>query len=250
MISLCTNMHGYYAQADGVPQYINMLEDAQKRRSGRDAHRRRRARDDGLGGCSCGATLSPRSRRLGGLTLGLSHVAGMEKGLPPCPPETPAADFGFGGGRASRRCSWGATGGGAGDRTVREGTRQPSLAATNDTVVLQQLTAPIWLSRPPLACSPQPTRHWRPRWHVAGERQRRGHQRVHRGDGQNQRRSLTLGTIAGCMVIASASPTPVPPAPTRGPAIAMTPRQPTPTEVAQRTKVGTRRAPDRGGWRL
>ncbi len=31
MIFLCTNMHQYYIQADGIPQYINMLEDAQKK---------------------------------------------------------------------------------------------------------------------------------------------------------------------------------------------------------------------------
>jgi hypothetical protein len=31
MISLCTNMHNYYTQADGIPQYINMLEGAQKK---------------------------------------------------------------------------------------------------------------------------------------------------------------------------------------------------------------------------
>jgi hypothetical protein len=31
MISLRTNMHQYYVQADGIPQYINMLEDAQKK---------------------------------------------------------------------------------------------------------------------------------------------------------------------------------------------------------------------------
>jgi hypothetical protein len=31
MITLCTNMHNYYTQADGIPQYINMLEDAQKK---------------------------------------------------------------------------------------------------------------------------------------------------------------------------------------------------------------------------
>ena len=31
MISLRTNMHQYYTQADGVPQYIIMLEDAQKK---------------------------------------------------------------------------------------------------------------------------------------------------------------------------------------------------------------------------
>jgi hypothetical protein len=30
MITLCTNMHGYYTQADGIPQYIIMLEEAQK----------------------------------------------------------------------------------------------------------------------------------------------------------------------------------------------------------------------------
>jgi hypothetical protein len=34
MNSLCMNMHAYYVQADGIPQYINMLEDAQKRQSG------------------------------------------------------------------------------------------------------------------------------------------------------------------------------------------------------------------------
>ena len=28
MISLHTNMHQYYVQADGIPQYIIMLEDA------------------------------------------------------------------------------------------------------------------------------------------------------------------------------------------------------------------------------
>ncbi len=31
MISLRTNMHQYYTQADGIPQYIIMLEDAQKK---------------------------------------------------------------------------------------------------------------------------------------------------------------------------------------------------------------------------
>jgi hypothetical protein len=31
MISLCTNMHNYYTKADDIPQYINMLEDAQKK---------------------------------------------------------------------------------------------------------------------------------------------------------------------------------------------------------------------------
>ncbi len=35
MISLRTNMHQYYVQADGISQYIVMLEDKQKRQSGR-----------------------------------------------------------------------------------------------------------------------------------------------------------------------------------------------------------------------
>jgi hypothetical protein len=31
MISLCTNIHQYYVQAEGIPQYIIMLEDTQKK---------------------------------------------------------------------------------------------------------------------------------------------------------------------------------------------------------------------------
>jgi hypothetical protein len=31
MLTLQTNMHGYYAQADGIPQYIIMLEEAQEK---------------------------------------------------------------------------------------------------------------------------------------------------------------------------------------------------------------------------
>ncbi len=31
MITLCTNMHGYYVQVVGIPQYIIMLEEAQKK---------------------------------------------------------------------------------------------------------------------------------------------------------------------------------------------------------------------------
>ena len=31
MLILQTNMHGYYAQANGIPQYIIMMEEAQKK---------------------------------------------------------------------------------------------------------------------------------------------------------------------------------------------------------------------------
>jgi hypothetical protein len=34
MITLCRNMIQYYVQAEGIPQYIGMMEDAQKRRNG------------------------------------------------------------------------------------------------------------------------------------------------------------------------------------------------------------------------
>ncbi len=34
ILTLRTNMHGYYVQANGIPQYIIMLEEAQKRPSG------------------------------------------------------------------------------------------------------------------------------------------------------------------------------------------------------------------------
>ena len=34
MIPLCTNMHGYYMQVDGILQYIIMREEAQKRQGG------------------------------------------------------------------------------------------------------------------------------------------------------------------------------------------------------------------------
>jgi hypothetical protein len=34
MISVCSNMTQYYVQVDGIPQFIVMMEDAQKRQSG------------------------------------------------------------------------------------------------------------------------------------------------------------------------------------------------------------------------
>ncbi len=33
MIVLCTNMSQYYMQADGIPQFIVMMEDAQKKQN-------------------------------------------------------------------------------------------------------------------------------------------------------------------------------------------------------------------------
>ena len=36
MVGLRTNMHQYYSQADGIPQFINMMEDAQRRPRGQE----------------------------------------------------------------------------------------------------------------------------------------------------------------------------------------------------------------------
>jgi hypothetical protein len=58
MITLHTNMHNYYTQADGIPQYINMLEDVQKKGdAGWHAHCQHQACDDVLSGHPCGPTL-------------------------------------------------------------------------------------------------------------------------------------------------------------------------------------------------
>jgi hypothetical protein len=63
MISLRTNMTQYYVQADGIPQFIVMMEDAQKKgETGGHAHRRCRTRDDGLGGCPRGPTFPAQGR--------------------------------------------------------------------------------------------------------------------------------------------------------------------------------------------
>ncbi len=59
MISPRTNMHQYYVQADGIPQYIIMLEDAKRRRRGPACPLPISNRHDGLGGGPGGAAFSP-----------------------------------------------------------------------------------------------------------------------------------------------------------------------------------------------
>jgi hypothetical protein len=60
MISLWTNMHSYYVQAGVIPQYINMMEDLQKKtETGWHTHCRCRTCHDGLGGRARSATLPP-----------------------------------------------------------------------------------------------------------------------------------------------------------------------------------------------
>jgi hypothetical protein len=61
MITLCTNMMQYYVQADGSPQFIVMMEDAQKKVNvGQHAYCQCQTCHDGLGSCPCSPTLPPQ----------------------------------------------------------------------------------------------------------------------------------------------------------------------------------------------
>ncbi len=125
-----------------------------------------------------------------------------------------------------------------------------ALAATNDTVVLQQLTVANLALTATIGTLTAANKTLADTVARGGGTATPGTPAGTLGGRAKSTTNLTLGTIAGPMVIASASPTPVPPAPTRGSAIAKMPRRPTPTEVARRTKAGTRCAHDGGGWHL
>jgi hypothetical protein len=125
MISLCTNMHNYYTQADGIPQHINMLDDAQKKAMWAGmpianielvmmasaailaAQRFPRKVDswEGLPSASCMWTAWK-------MAFCLAHVKRQQQIL-------------ASGGGASWRGSWCDPGGGAGNRASQNRTRQP-----------------------------------------------------------------------------------------------------------------------------
>jgi hypothetical protein len=134
MISLRTNMHNYYTQADGIPQYINMLEDAQKKatRAGMPAC------DDGLSGRPRGPTLPARGQQLGRPPLRLLHMDGMENGLPPCASEVPATDPCFGEGELLGRAHGVIPAAAPAIGCLETALDNLALAATNNTAVLQQ----------------------------------------------------------------------------------------------------------------
>ncbi len=58
MITLYTNMMQYYVQVEGTPQFIIMMEDAQKKQTGGHAHCQHQTCDDGLSSGLCGPTFS------------------------------------------------------------------------------------------------------------------------------------------------------------------------------------------------
>ena len=160
MISLRTNMHQYYVQADAIPQYIIMLEDAQKKanRAGMPianielvmitsaavlaAQHFPREVDDWEG--------LPSTARTWLAWKTAFHLAYLNPvGLTVC-------------------YLW--------QLRRSDGWRQHSttLRSRQRTTLLFSSSSrrPIWLSRPPSARSPPPTRNWRMRWHVARVLQR------------------------------------------------------------------------------
>jgi len=250
MISLRTNMHPYYGQADGIPQYIIMLEDAQKKakRAGMPIA------DIELVMMASAAVLAAQH---------FPREVDDWEGLPSTSRTWVAWKTAFRLAHLKRQRQILASGGGNHSvgptacflRRLRrsEGWRRHSttLRSRRRTTLLSSSSSRrlIWLSRQPSPRLLQPTRNWWMRG-VAGGLRQRGLHWGRRRKGGGLRRLRTLVTTVGLTAIASAGSTPVPPAPTRRPATATMPLQPTPLAAARRIRAGPRRAPDGGGWRI
>ncbi len=160
MITLHTNMHGYYAQADGIPQYIIMLEEAQKK-----------AKQVGMPIADIELVMMALVAVLGvqhfprkvnnweGLPAN-SHSLAAWKIIPSRPPQAPASDLGLGGGSLFA---------GLTVCFLRRGQQSSGLKrhltiwcsrppTTRPCFSSSQL--PTWPSRPPLVLSPRPKRNW------------------------------------------------------------------------------------------
>jgi hypothetical protein len=243
MISLCTNMHQYYVQADGIPEYIIMLQDAQKKvkRAGMPIA------DVELVMMASAAVLAaqhfpckvddweglPTPNRTWLARKTVFHLAHLKR---------QRQILALGGGNhlaGLRACS------------LRRDQQSDGWRWHSTTSHLPRRTTlpyssssrwPIWRSRPPSARSLQPTQNWWMR--RCGPR---GLPRCRRGKGFEFR--YTPGTTAGRMAIASARSTQVPPASGRRRDTATMPHWPTPLAEARKTRGGTWRTPDGGRWR-
>jgi hypothetical protein len=250
MISLRTNMHQYYVQVDGIPQYIIMLEDAQKK-----------AKRAGMPIANVELVMMASAAVLAAQHF--PHKVDNWEGLP-TPNRTWLAwktAFRFAHLKRQRQILASGGGGGTTRRGSRrapcgEGRRSDGWRRHSTTLHSPQRTSlpcssssrrPIWRSRPPSACSPQPTKYWWMQRRGPRGLQLRGLPRCRRGKEFEFRH--TPETTAGCMAIASARSTQVPPVPRRQRNTATMPQWPTPSAEARRTRGGTRRAPDGGGWR-
>ncbi len=169
---------------------------------------------------------------MGGPPLHRTHLVGVEDGLPSRSPQ-------LGGAHGVLPVAAPAIG------RLETTLDNLALAATNDTAVLQQLTSANLALTATIGMLTAANKKL-----ADAVARGMGPPAVTPGGGGRSTRLCTLGTTAGRMDIASASSTPEPPAPTRRQAIAKMPRRPTPLAVVTRTKVGTRRAPDGGGWQI
>ena len=160
MISLRTNMHQYYVQADAIPQYIIMLEDAQKKanRAGMPIA------DIELVMITSAAVIAAQH---------FPREVDDWEGLPSTARTWLAWKTAF---RLAYLNPVGLTVCYLWQLRRSDGWRRHSttLRSRQRTTLLFSSSSrrPIWLSRPPSARSPPPTRNWRMRWRVARVLQR------------------------------------------------------------------------------
>jgi hypothetical protein len=170
MITLCTNMHGYYAQADGIPQYIIMLEEAQKKTKWAGMP----IANIKLVMMALVAVLAEQyfpARSTIGKAFLLTHAHGWHRRWHSVLPTS----------SASIRCwPWGGGSLSAGLTVcfLRRGRQSSGLKRHSTTWRLRPPTTrpcfssswlQTWPSRPPLVLSPQPTRNWRMRCLIRGD---------------------------------------------------------------------------------
>jgi hypothetical protein len=142
MITLHTNMHRYYAQADGIPQYIIMLEEAQKK-----------AKRAGMPIANIKLVMMALAAVL--TVQHFPHKVNNWEGLPANSRSWAAWKMAFHLAHLKRQCQILALGGGEplglahgvlpavvpAIKWLEAALNNLALAATNDTVVLQQLSA-------------------------------------------------------------------------------------------------------------
>ncbi len=249
MISLRTNMTQYYAEVDGIPQFIVMMEDAQKK-----------AKRAGMPIADVELVMMASAAVLAAQHF-LREVDDWE-GLPAIDRTWRAWKVAFHLAHIKRQRQLQATGGGeslcgansalpAPASTIdRLGTalNNLALAAANDTTVLQQLTASnLALSKSLTPRSPRPTRSSWKRWRPSAHLQWR--YRAPLQGSNSLPRNLNLATTVGRMVIVAASFTQVRPAEPGPQGTRLRQRPPTRWEGVKRTRDGTL-APDGVGGRL
>jgi hypothetical protein len=246
MISLRTNMHQYYTQADGIPQYISMLEDAQKKakRAGMPIA------DIKLVMMASAAVLSAQH---------FPREVDNWEGLPSTLRTWAAWKTAFHLAHLKRQHQILASGGGnhlvvltasfLQRRRQSEGWRQHLttwlLWRQTMRVFSSSLRLQIWPSQPPSGFSLQPKRNWWMRRLGQRELQRRLRRQLRQSWG-GLRSIHNLGTTVERMGTAAARGTRVYPAPTKHQGTVTMLQLPTPLAEVTSTRGGMRRAPDGG----